>query len=150
MDINAQTTPNKLEKYSFLWSITRLILAAIALFLGGFPLAIKLFSNPATYRLIGLMLTLSWLISGVVSVYLLYRWYKGGMRVFGGNNRMDLAAFWVTVISGINLGLVVILGRNIGMSISSNKLVFIVVGLIYLATAYHLYKKWTANGKKIF
>src|SRR3989344_889571 len=133
MDINEHTTPNKLERYSFIWSEVRLVFAAIALFLGGYPLIIKLFSNPAFYRTIGAFLTLSWLISGMVSVYLLYRWGKSGRKVFG-----------------INLGLVVVFGQNIGMSILSNRLVFVIVGLLYLASAYHLYKRWKANSQKVF
>jgi hypothetical protein len=42
------------------------------------------------------------------------------------------------------------MGSNPGMSISSNRFVFIVVALIYLATAYHLFRRFKASGEKIF
>jgi len=54
------------------------------------------------------------------------------------------------VVSGINLGLTGVLGNNIGMSITSNQFVFIIVGLLYLATAYHLQQRWNTSGQKIF
>lgn len=151
MDINDHTSPSKLERYSFLWSEARLVLAAIALFLGGYPLIIKLFGYGSfLYRPAGALLTLSWIISGVSAVYLLYRWNAGGKKLFGGNDKKDLTAFMITVVSGINLGIVGLLGTNIGMNISSSKLVFIVVGVAYLASAYHLHKRWKAYGEKIF
>ena len=86
----------------------------------------------------------------MVSVYLLYRWGKSGRKVFGSNDKKDLGAFFVMIVSGINLGLVVVFGQNIGMSILSNRLVFVIVGLLYLASAYHLYKRWKANSQKVF
>ncbi|MFZ2620894.1 MAG: hypothetical protein WAX85_00645 [Minisyncoccia bacterium] len=146
MDIKIHTTPMKLERYSFLWSIIRLLLAAVALFIGGYPVALKIFPIPLTSSL----LILCWLVSGIVSLYLVYRWNADGQKIFGKNETLDKVAFFVTVISGVNLGLVPILGTNIGMSISSNKMLFFVVGLIYLACAYHLIKRWKAHGEKIF
>ncbi len=146
MDINEHTTPSKLEKYSFLWSEARLVLAAIALFIGGYPLATRVLPMSLTYNL----LILCWIISGLASAYLAYRWYTGGRKVFGGNEKRDVVAFFVMVVSGINLGIVGLLGQNIGMSISSSKILFIVVGILYLASAYHLHVRWKANGEKIF
>ena len=35
MNIQEHTTPEKLEKYSFLWSEARLVVTSIALFMGG-------------------------------------------------------------------------------------------------------------------
>jgi uncharacterized membrane protein YuzA (DUF378 family) len=81
---------------------------------------------------------------------MLYRWNLSGQRLFGGKEQYDMYAFFVSVVSGINLGLVGLLGQNIGMSISSNKTVFMVAGLLYLASAWHLHKRWNASGKRIF
>jgi len=146
MDIKIHTTPSKLERYSFLWSMVRLVLAALALFIGGYPVATKIFPIPLTSSL----LILCWLISGVASVYLVYRWNKEGQKIFGKRDTLDTVAFFVTAVSGVNLGLVPILGTNIGMSISSSKLIFFIVGLVYLACAYHLLKRWKVHGEKIF
>jgi hypothetical protein len=54
------------------------------------------------------------------------------------------------VVSGINLGLAAVLGHNIGMSISSNYIIFIVVGVIYLLSYLQLQKGWKKSGQKIF
>lgn len=146
MDIKIHTTPDKLERYSFLWSMARLFLAAAALFIGGYPVATRIIPIPLTSSL----LVLCWLISGVASVYLAYRWNIDGQKLFGKKDGLDRVVFFVTVISGINLGLVPILGQNIGMSISTNQIIFFIVGLVYLACAYHLLKRWKAHGEKIF
>lgn len=150
MNWQHHTQAHMLERYSFLWSEVRLLIAALALFIGGYPPL--LYYNPfgwATGLLVAI-LSLAWIISGVSSVYLLYRWYTSGQRVFGAKNNLDLAAFGVSVVSGINLGLVGIIRQNIGMSISSNKGVFIIVALLYIASAYHLYGRWLKHGRKLF
>lgn len=144
MDIKHHTSHSMLEQYSFYWSELRLLIAALALFLGGIPPVYYFFG----YSFSGL-LNLCWIISGVASVYLLFRWSKA-KTLFGGKDNLDLAAFFVMVVSGLNLGITGLMGRNIGMSIASSKLIFIVVGIIYLASAYHLHKRWKHNGRKIF
>lgn len=144
MDINKHTTPENLEKYAFFWSEARLVVAAVALFLGGVPPIMLIAPR------LGSFLGLFWIISGVVSVYLAFLWNKNGQKLFGGKDQKDMYAFWVNIISGINLGLTGLLGRNIGMSISSSKIVFIIVGIIYLASAWHLWMRWNAHGKKLF
>jgi len=139
--------PSELERYSFYWSEARLIIAAIALFLGGIPpVTLILPSIPLT----GVGLILAWIVSGVVSAYLAYRWIQNDQMLFGHKNNLDLAAFWVNIVSGFNLGIAGLLGVNIGMTISSNKILFIVVGVIYLLAAYQLYTRWQAHGQKIF
>lgn len=148
MNIQQQASPANLEKYSFLWSEARLVIAAIALFIGGFPPILKI-APYALYSLASSLLTVAWIISGITSAYLLYRWYTGTKTLFGGKKQLDAAAFFVSVISGINLGLTGILGTNIGMTISSNYTVFILVGVIYLASAFHLYKRWGISGGKM-
>jgi len=59
-------------------------------------------------------------------------------------------AFFVSVVSGLNLGLSGLTGSNIGMGISSSKIVFIIVGVLYLASAWHLWKRWKENNEKVF
>ena len=149
MDIATHTKPHQLERYSFLWSEARLVIAALALFLGGVP-PLTLVAPSFLYGFVSTLLTLSWLISGVASAYLLYRWLKAKKMLFGAKATRDTVAFLVSVVSGFNLGLTGLFDTNIGMSISSNKLLLIVVGLIYLAAAYHLHKRVKAHGGKLF
>jgi hypothetical protein len=141
--------PNELERYAFLWSEARLFIAAAALLLGGVPVLRALLPIPALYGIVGLVLTISWIISGVAACYLLYRWYGGGKRIFGGKGPRDTTAFLVMVVSGINLGLVPFLG-NIGMSISSNYVIFVLVAVVYILAAVHLNRRWKSSGRKMF
>ena len=149
-NLKKYTQPNELEKLSFLWSQARLVVAAVALFIGGVPPLLAFNPIPGLYGLLSSLLTLAWIISGAASAYLLYRWQAGGQMLFGGKNQKDLAAFAVSIISGFNLGLTGLLKTNIGMSISSNQLIFIVTGLIYLAAAWHLFQRWNAKNQKVF
>jgi hypothetical protein len=146
-DITAHMQPDKLERYSFFWSETRLGVAALALFLGGIP---PVYLLPLPFGIVHPLLTLAWVISGVVSAYLIYRWNAAGKKVFGKNDQKDTIAFFVNVVSGFNLGLAGVLGKNIGMSISSNHLIFLVVGIIYLVSAWHLWKRWKESGERMF
>lgn len=146
MNIEHYTHPHVLERYAFIWSEARLIIAALALFLGGVPPIIYLLPS-SLVGLTSILLKTAWLISGVVSVYLLYRWLHHGQRLFGGTDKRDLVAFLVLVISGINLGLVGLIGRNVGMSISSSYAIFVLVGIVYLVSAYHLYARRRTHGK---
>ena len=146
MDIKIHATPDRLERYSFLWSMARLFLAAGAMFIGGYPVATRILPIPLT----GSLLILCWLISGIVSVYLAYRWNVDGQKLFGKKDTLDKAVFFVTVVSGVNLGLVPILSQNIGMSIAYGKGVFLITGLVYLYCAYHLLKRWKAHGERVF
>lgn len=143
--------PDRLERYSFLWSEIRLIIAAVALFIGGVPplVAISFRLSLPVSGFIGALLTLSWILSGLASGYLLYRWFSADKKLFGGRDRKDLAAFFVSVISGINLGLAGLMGRNIGMTIFPGYLFFLIAGIAYLAAAWHLWYRWKAHGEKI-
>ncbi|MSR76410.1 MAG: hypothetical protein EXS68_02360 [Candidatus Ryanbacteria bacterium] len=142
--------PENLEKYSFLWSEARLIIAALALLLGGTPPLYWLLGSSVFYGFIGTILTLSWLISGAASVYLGWRWYTGGQKVFGKKDTRDTVMFFVSVVSGINLGLVGFLGSNIGMRIASGRIVFAITAVLYIVAALHLWTRWNAHGKKVF
>lgn len=139
----------QLDRYSFWWSEVRLVIAAAALFMGGVPPIYSLFHSPASWGIITNLLTLCWLISGAAALYLLYRWSKNKM-LFGHKQTQDTAAFFITVVSGINLGLAGLIKRNIGMSIFSNHIIFIIVGILYLWAAYHLYNRFQSHGEKIF
>ena len=143
-------TPQKLTRYSFLWSLARLAIAAVALFIGGMPPALAFNPVPALYGVIGNLLTLAWIISGAASAYLIYQWHANGQKVFGRKEPLDMVAFLVMVVSGFNLGLAGLLGTNIGMAISSNQFVFYVVGLLYLVCGVHLFRRWKAKGERLF
>ena len=136
----------KLECWSFWWSEIRLIIAAIALFLGGVPPVLKLLPG---MPLVGAVLTICWIVSGVASLYLLYLWW-GHWRVFGGKDTADVVAFLIMCVSGLNLGFAGIFGRNIGMQINSSYAVFVLVALVYLVTAFYLNQRWRSNGKRVF
>jgi uncharacterized membrane protein YuzA (DUF378 family) len=148
MNMQEHTQPAALTRYSFVWSEVRLVVAAVALFLGGVPPIY--FILPGAGSLVTPLLRLAWIISGVASGYLLYRWSQNHQVLFGGKERLDTAALWVSVVSGLNLGLVGLLGTNIGMNILSGRVIFTLVGVIYLAAAYHLYQRWSASGQKVF
>lgn len=147
MNLTQFTRPAELERNSFMWSQARLVIAAAALLLGGVPpLTLLLGSSPGVWSL----LRIFWIISGVASAYLGYRWFTGGQRVFGGKDNKDTAAFLVSVVTGLNLGWTGLAGNNIGMSIASGKVIFIVVGVLYLVSAWHLQNRYRAYGKKLF
>ena len=148
MNIKHHTHPDQLERYSFLWSEARLVIAAFALFLGGVPPIIRFF--PGMFALTRPLLTISWVISGVAAAYLLYRWNQDGQRLFGAKEGMDLYAFVVLVVSGLNLGITGIAGINIGMSISSSRPIFVLVGVLYLIAGWRLWQRWQANHSKLF
>lgn len=139
-----------LEKYSFWWSEARLILGAIALLLGGVPVVFAVLPISGLSSLVGSLLTLAWIISGLASGYMLYRFWTGGKMVFGGKEQRDIIAFWVSVVTGLNLGITGIFGTNIGMQISSNRIVFTLAAVVYVIAALHLYRRWNASGKKMF
>ena len=140
--------PRELERYSFLWSEVRLLVAAIALIIGGVP-PIYLVAPPSLFGVARLGLIVCWIVSGLASLYLLYRWWNNGQKVFGKKDNHDLVAFLVLVISGINLGLAGLLGRNIGMSVLSGRLIFLLAAAVYLYVAYYLYTRWKASGESI-
>jgi hypothetical protein len=141
---------HQLERYSFLWSEARLLIAALALILGGVPPIVWILGGSAYFGIVGLVLKLAWIASGIAAAYLLYRWYANGMRVFGQKHTKDLLAFGVMIVSGLNLGLVGLVGTNIGMTISSSRPVFIIVAILYIFSAYYLYQRWRAHGEKLF
>ena len=150
MDIKHHTHPDQLERYSFMWSEARLVIAAVALFIGGVPPVLAFNPFPALYSSLSSLLQLAWLISGAASVYLFYRWNKAGKRLFGHKESRDKYAFLISIVSGVNLGLVGLLGTNVGMSISSSSVMFMVTGFLYLLSAGYLWKRWNRSGQRVF
>ena len=146
MNWKKYTTRKNLDEYSFLWSEARLVIAALSLLIGGTPIIFVLGYNSVFTSL----LNLSWIISGIASVYLLYRWNLSHKKVFGKKDLKDMIAFFVSVVSGINLGIAGLLTNNIGMSISSNRFVFVIVAALYVWAAVHLFLRWKESEKKIF
>ena len=149
MEIKNYTTTEKLEKYSFNWSILRLVLGSAALFLGGVPPVLIVNPIPSLYGVLSSLLHVAWIISGLASVYLLYRWSLS-KKVFGSAEKIDVYTFFIMIVTGFNLGITGLLGKNIGMAITTNRTVFFIVGVIYLACAYRLFTKSIKNGGKLF
>ncbi len=151
MAFQDHTRPDALERYSFLWSEARLVVASIALFAGGVPpVSYVVLAVPALFGLVQLGLTLAWIISGLASGYLFYRWWKANRMLFGGKKGADTAAFLVSVISGLNLGVAGLTGANIGMRTFPAYGFLVVAGLAYLVSAYYLWTRWQSCGKKLF
>ena len=150
MSITKYLKPGKIEKYSFLWSEVRLIVAAVALFVGGVPFIYFVFPSTSSVGLFGTLLTLSWIASGLASAYLGFRWFTRSKTLIGKKNKKDLYAFMVSVVSGLNLGITGLFKINPGMSVSTSQIAFIVFGIIYIASALHLYRRWRESGKKLF
>lgn len=150
MDLNEYTKKDNLVRYSFFWNEVRLIIAALSLIFGGFPIVFLLFPSGG---LVSSLLTIFWIISGIAAIYLLYVWNAGGRKLFGGEGKRDLAAFAVAIISGIHLGIAGITGINIGMKVTPSvilTLVMVVAGALYLWSAWHLHKRYKASGEKLF
>jgi hypothetical protein len=141
--------PAQLVQYSFWWSELRLLIAAVALFIGGVP-PIYLIAPSELFGLTRFGLVVAWIISGVAAGYLLYRWYDGGQKIFGGRDHKDTLAFLVLGVSGLNLGFTGVFGYNFGMSVASGRLVFAIVAIIYIATAWHLWSRYKKTHGKIF
>lgn len=150
MSFTHHTHPDALERYAFYWSEARLVIAAVALFLNAYPPLVLILGSLGLENVAWWVLKFAWLISGVSAVYLLYRWLHGGQRLFGHTLAKDSIAFFVLVLSGLNLGIVGLIGQNIGMSIASSYPIFVLVGVVYLAAAYHLYMRWSEAGQKMF
>ena len=145
-DTSKHTDPATLEYYSFAWSEVRLVVAAVSLIAGAYPIVYRI----AIGGLVNGLLQLCWVISGIASAYLLYRWYTGGRKLFGGTDKKDMAAFLVSTISGINLGVTGLIGDNLGMSIIPFYPVYALAGVVYLVAAWHLFARWKAYGQKLF
>ncbi len=142
--------PNSLERYAFQWSLVRLVIASLALFVGGTPIVYMLNPFSFLYGLIGSLLTLAWVISGVSAGYLLYRWNTGGRVLFGKKESKDLYAFMVMVVTGLHLGIAGVAGINIGLSIIMNRTILGITGILYLVVAFYLHTRWKASGERLF
>lgn len=141
--------PDRLAGLAFLWSEARLIIAAVALVMGGPPVLLFLPIAPI-YGLLVLLVKLSWIVSGAASLYLLMRWAQAKWYVFDKTSRNDVIAFVIMIVSGINLGLTGIIQVNPGLSIFSAYLFSLVGAVAYVWAAYRLYVKWEESGRKVF
>lgn len=148
MEHNSSTQLGQLERYAFLWSLARLVIAALSLFFGAMPFMYRLGLSG-----LGSFLELFWLVSGVAALYLGYLWYTRGMKVFGESDTKTKVLFLILVLSGLNLGWASI-GGNIGMSIvgygAFAGIIYKLTALVYLYTAYTLWKEWKANAEQLF
>ena len=153
MDIQEHTTPERLLRYAFLWSIARMMIGAVSLFFGVMPVLYRLMSSAANTPL-----TLAYLITLAASGYLVYLWFsKHDKRVFGDDDMKDKVAFLIMSVTGLNLGLSAIINDNIGIGLMQTvfsydlgELLFKAVAVIYLAVAYYLWKRWKENGEELF
>lgn len=146
MDIKEHTKPKNLLKYAFMWNQIRLVIAAASLILGGFPVVLRIFSSSSS--MVSSLLTVSWIISGLAAAYLFYLWIKGGKKLWGGTDNVDMAAFAIAIISGLHLGIAGVLGTNIGMSVVPSGLltfVMLIAGALYLWSAFHLHNRYRAD-----
>ena len=150
MDLKQFNNFSNLDRYTFLWSQARLLLGALALLLGGVPPVLFLVRVPALFAVVAPFLKLAWIVSGVASAYLLYRWNAKRHVLFGGKAQKDTIAFFVSIVTGLNLGVTGLFGKNIGMSITSSKLIFVIAAIIYLGAAFYLFKRWRSAGGNIF
>jgi hypothetical protein len=136
-----------LLEWAFAWNQARLIIAGATLILAKKSPILTYFGIPLVTPLAGTLMPLAWLLSGVVSVYLIYVWYNSGQTVFGGKEKIDLIAFWVATITGINLGFAAI-STNVGFAITPAFLstpAMILAGLLYFWTAYHMHSRGGVN-----
>lgn len=138
-----------LETYSFWWSEARLLIAAIALLLGGVP-PLYLLMPYSMYTTTTFILKLTWILSGIAAGYLLYRWYDTGQRLFGHKDHKDTLAFLLLIISGLNLGFDGVFGLNLGMNITRSSIVFFIVAALYLFAAYQLWMSYQKNKRRVF
>ncbi|GEM_PF-671814 len=150
MDIKEHTTPEKLEYYAFMWSMLRMVIAAISLFFGAMPIYFRLAGYSSSMPL----LTIAWIISGVSALYLGYLWLQSGKKVLGGEQRITIF-FLIMVVTGLNLGWTGIANNNIGMNLvgygsMTADLIFKATAIVYLFVAYSLWNTWKANGEKLF
>jgi hypothetical protein len=123
-------------------------IATLSLFMGASPIFMEMVGP-------GVM-SLAWLISGASALYLGYRWYTGGKKVFGGNDKKDTIAFLIMVVTGINLGYTAI-DTNIGMNLvypfgdeDLSDIIFKATAVLYALVAFHLFKRWKASREQVF
>lgn len=150
MNIDKHTTPEKLERYALLWSLARMVIAALSLFFGAMPVAFRL-AGPSNF--IASLMPLFWLVSGAAAIYLTYLWNKNNRMLFGGTDSKDTVAFFVMVISGINLGYAAI-GSNIGIGMAYDLgltgILLKLTAIIYVVVAYYLWSRWKESGEQLF
>ena len=148
--MNTQTNSDRLVRYAFIWSLVRLVIAAVSLFFGAMPAVYRVLGSGG---LGGSLLQLSWIVSGLATIYLLYAWYKGGYKLFGKSGNTPKILFLVLIVTGLNLGLATT-GNNIGMGLIGGfafaGVLYKLTALLYLYVVYTLWNGWKANGEQLF
>jgi uncharacterized membrane protein YuzA (DUF378 family) len=140
--------PDNLEKYSFYWLLASLSLTVLSLLLGGYPIAYKILGS--SFPFLSLLLTISWILTGAAAVYLLYRWNKGGKRLFITKKQYDLPAFLIATITGLNIGIYGVISQNILMQIFMNSIFYTIGGVLYAVVVVYLWKRWQDSGQHLF
>lgn len=146
MNIDSLKQKSLLE-WAFCWNQARLVIAGATLVLAKKSPILTYFSIPLITPLAGTFMSLAWVFSGLVAIYLIYTWNQSGKTIFGGKEKKDVIAFWIATITGINLGVAAIF-TNIGFMITPDFLstpVMILAGLVYFWTAYHLHSRGGAK-----
>ena len=146
MDIQQYTSPDKLERYSFLTLLSALGFSAIALFNGGYPIITMILGYSNSYSL----LSIAWLVSGAAAVYLSYLYWKNNKKVFGGGDKKSELAFLFALLLGYNLGLTALIRENIFFNIFHGTILFVAFGVLCVVVGYILYTKWKSNDEKLF
>lgn len=132
----------RLDRLAIWWSLVRMVLVASVLLFGAVPLLGQLvFLSPFVPWL--------WVVSGLFSVYLGYRWFVSDMKLVSHNDLLSTLSFLLVILSGLNLGLASF-SQNFGMFLVEDVLMsdFIVkaVGVLYLLVAGYLYRQWSESG----
>jgi len=151
MNYNEHTTPEKLERYAFLWSLINLVITAFSLFFGAMPIAYMFMGSSS--NLVSSLLPLAWLITGAAAIYLGYLFHKNEQKLFGGTDKKNKITFLIMVVTGINIGFAAI-STNIAMGLVWDMpiadIIFKAFAVLYLYIAWHLYTQWKAHGETLF
>jgi hypothetical protein len=148
MDIQEKIKNKSLLEWAFCWNQLRLVIAGATLILAKQSPILTYLSIPIISPLAMNFMGAAWIISGGAAGYLIYKWNEGGKKVFGGDDKKDVVAFWIAVITGVHLGIAGLTGNNIGFSVVPYEIivpVMIITGVAYFWSAYHLHKRGGVN-----
>lgn len=145
IDWETHLKPGNLERCAFYWLWGLLLVSALALLVGVNQ------PHPKFFRpLYWPMQELAWLLSGIAAVYLVYRWQQADRQLFPDGKihfvNKDKLAFWLMILTGLNVGLTSVIGHNIFLSLFWDRLIHGVVMIACLAAAYHLHLRYHAVG----
>ena len=133
--------PANLVRYAFYWTMAQMAITVLALLMGGYP---PVFYILGYGSLVTLGLKLAWIMSGAAAAYLLYRCYKNKHKIFTKETPYDKPAFLFAIITGLNLGVVGLLNKNIAMMITSSGVIYNLVAVAYVVAIIYLWRRWSA------